>query len=65
MVCKKNLNKIFKMCKEKGLNKVGQCKIDIYHQQGQSINKTSKHINRSKAVVSKYINMGTNYNKKS
>ena len=52
------------MCKGKRLSKVEQCKIDIYHEPGWSINKIAKHLNRSKSVVSKYINIGDDYNKK-
>ena len=52
------------MCKGKRLSKVEQCKIDIYHEQGWSINKIAKHLNRSKSVISKYINIGDDYNKK-
>ena len=52
------------MCKGKRLSINEQCKIDIYYEQGWSFNKIAKHINRSNGVVSKYINIGDNYNKK-
>ena len=52
------------MSKGKRLTLVEQCKIDILIEQGWSVNKISNYIKRSRTVISKYINIGGQYNKK-